>query len=115
MNAEDRSIDQDGGLDPNWRDFPALLGGLAGLVALVLAIAAGLWADNHATTILIRGLVAMAICWLGGFGAGWLVNRAVHADLGSDCDEDLGKGGDSDDSLQAEESVAEAQEQREAA
>ena len=104
-----------GGQDPHWGPFPALLGGLAGLSALFLAIVAGLWADNDPWTILLRGLFAMAICWLGGYTAGWLVKRAVHADPRSDCAEDLGLSGESDDSLQAEESTEEAQEHREAA
>lgn len=101
--------------DTHWRSLPGLLGSMAGLGALVLAIAAGLWADNDATTILVRGLVAMGICWLGGYIAGWVVKRAVHADARLDCAEDLGSGVDSDDSHQAEESKPEAREEREAA
>ncbi|MEE2906717.1 MAG: hypothetical protein VX527_02690 [Planctomycetota bacterium] len=115
MDQPDRSIQSDAGVEAHWRALPGLLGGIAGLAALVLAIAAGLWADNDATTILVRGLVAMGICWLGGYIAGWVVKRAVHADAKSDCDEDLGLTAVSDDSHQAEESVSEAREQREAA
>ncbi|MAT81781.1 MAG: hypothetical protein CMJ29_09065 [Phycisphaerae bacterium] len=103
------------GQDPHWGPFPALLGGLSGLTALVVAIGAGLWADNDAGTILLRGLLAMAFCWTAGFIAGWLVRGAVHADRGSDCAEDLGLSALSDDSLQTEETAEEAREHREAA
>ncbi len=100
--------------DSQGRALSALLCGLTGSAALVLVIAPGRWADNAPATILVRALVAMSICWIAGFRAGWLVNRAVHADSTSVCDEVSGKCGDSDDSLQAKESVVEAREHREA-
>ena len=85
------------------------------LFALVIAIGAGLLADNTATTVLLRGVLAMGLFWIIGYGAGWTLNRAVHAESRSACNEDLGNCGDSDDSLQADKSAAEAQEHREAA
>ncbi|MBG84218.1 MAG: hypothetical protein CMJ40_06685 [Phycisphaerae bacterium] len=112
MKSEDRQIPAPEG---HWQAMPGLIGGLAGLTALVVAIGAGLLADNTATTVLLRGVVAMGVFWIVGYGAGWTVNRAVHADSRSDHAEDSGELRKTDDSFQIEDSVAEAQEDREAA
>ncbi|MCH2132144.1 MAG: hypothetical protein MK116_00190 [Phycisphaerales bacterium] len=102
-------------MDPHWRLLPGLLGALAGLSALVIAIVAGLQADNEPLTILVRGVLAMGGFWIGGVLAGWAIQRAVHADSTSGCDEVSGDVAISDDSLQTEESTSETQERREAA
>ena len=101
--------------DPLWKAFPGLLGALSGLSALIIAIGAGWWADNDVSTVLVRALIAMVGCWIAGWVAGWLVQRAVHADSSSGCIEDSGLREESDDSIQAEDSMAETQVQREAA
>ena len=108
---------RDGGQvqDPLWTAFPGLLGALSGLSALIIAIGAGWWADNDVSTVLVRAVIAMIGCWIAGWMAGWVVQRAVHADSRSDCDEDSGVCEESDDSFQAEDSMAETQVQREAA
>ena len=64
--------------ESHWQALPWLLGGLAGLSALVVAIGAGLWADNDAVTILIRAVIAMGTCWMAGWGAGWLEALATE-------------------------------------
>ena len=112
MKPEDRQFSASEG---HWEAMPGLIGGLAGLAALVVAIGAGLLADNTATTVLLRGVVAMGIFWIVGYGAGWTLNRAVHADSRSGCEEDSGESRKSDDSFQIKDSVTEAQEDREAA
>ena len=101
--------------DGHWEAIPGLIGGLAGLTALIVAIGAGLLADNTAATVLLRGVLAMGLFWIIGYGAGWTLNRAVHADSSSACEEDSGESRKSDDSFQIKDSVAEAEEEREAA
>lgn len=112
MQQEDSRVSTSEG---HWEAIPGLIGGLAGLFALVIAIGAGLLADNTATTVLLRGVLAMGLFWIIGYGAGWTLNRAVHADSRSACEEDSGESRKSDDSFQIEDSVTEAQEEREAA
>ena len=101
--------------DPLWKAFPGLLGALSGLSALVIAIGAGWWADNDVSTVLVRALIAMFCCWAAGWLAGWVVQGAVHADSRSGCNEDSGVCEESDDSIQADDSMAETQVRREAA
>ena len=113
--SSQRDTEQGSVQDPLWKAFPGLLGSLSGLSALVIAIGAGWWADNDVSTVLVRALIAMFGCWIAGWAAGWVVQRAVHADSRSDCDEDSGVCEESDDSFQAEDSMAETQVQREAA
>lgn len=108
MKPQDRNILAH---EDHWKAIPGLVGGLAGLAALVVAIGAGLLADNTAGTVLLRGMLAMGIFWIVGYGAGWTLNRAVHADSRLGCKEDSGELEKSDDSLQIEDSVVEAQEE----
>lgn len=115
MQTEDRRFSASKAQEAAWEALPGLLGGLAGLGALVIAIGAGMLADNTASTVLLRGIVAMVVFWLGGYGSGWMLKRAVHADSSSDHAEDSGDLRKTDDSFQIEDSVAEAQEDREAA
>ena len=97
------------------RVLPSVLGGFAGLLGLVVAIVAGLIADNESLTLIWRGLLAMVGCWMLGYGSGWALERAVRADAVSGSAEDSGHHGDSDDSLQSGESTVESPERRDVA
>ena len=98
-----------------WRALPGLLGGLAGLSGLVIAILVGLQTDNAAGTILGRAVIAMGGCWIAGWAGGLVIRRAVHADSVTDCPEDSGDPAISDDSGELAHSSSDSSLAREAA
>ena len=55
-----------------------VVAGCFALSAFTIAILAGLGADNPASTILVRALAALIVCWPIGYLAGSLCRRVIE-------------------------------------
>lgn len=54
------------------------IGAILALSAFSVAIVAGMYSGNSATSVVGRALVAMIVCYPVGLGVGWIGRRVVH-------------------------------------
>lgn len=58
-----------------------IIAGVFGMAAFVVAILSGLWVDNPVTSILLRALAAMVLCYGLGLVVGWVCEFVVREHL----------------------------------